>query len=108
MRASASARTARKCFRRNGTDRLRMTRRPCKSGDKSMNAVFETDAPLAGKDADRALRDAYRATEWRIMPILFVLWLLAWVDRANVAVAKLQMLSDLHFSETVYGLGAGL
>jgi len=73
-----------------------------------MNAVFETDAPLAGKDADRALRDAYRATEWRIMPILFVLWLLAWVDRANVAFAKLQMLSDLRFSETVYGLGAGL
>jgi sugar phosphate permease len=73
-----------------------------------MNALYETNAASAGKDSDRALRDAYRATEWRIMPILFVLWLLAWVDRANVAFAKLQMLSDLRFSETIYGLGAGL
>jgi MFS family permease len=73
-----------------------------------MNALLETEAPAAGAESDRVLRDAYRASEWRIMPILFGLWLLAWVDRANVSFAKLQMLSDLHFSETVYGLGAGL
>ena len=73
-----------------------------------MNALFKTEAPAAGAESDQALRDAYRASEWRIMPILFGLWLLAWVDRANVSFAKLQMLSDLHFSETVYGLGAGL
>lgn len=73
-----------------------------------MNALLETEAPAAGAESDRVLRDAYRAAEWRIMPILFGLWLLAWVDRANVSFAKLQMLSDLHFSETVYGLGAGL
>jgi MFS family permease len=42
------------------------------------------------------------------MPILFLLWLLAWVDRANISFAKLQMLSDLHFGEAVYGFGAGL
>ncbi len=42
------------------------------------------------------------------MPILFCLWMLAWVDRANVSFAKLQMLSDLHFGEIVYGFGAGL
>ncbi|MBP0595014.1 MFS transporter [Paraburkholderia sp. LEh10] len=74
-----------------------------------MNALFESDAVGATHDSDhRALRGAYRAAEWRIMPILFALWMLAWVDRANVAFAKLQMLSDLRFSETVYGFGAGL
>jgi sugar phosphate permease len=34
--------------------------------------------------------------------------MLAWVARSNVAFAKLQMVVDLRFSETVYGLGAGL
>ena len=32
----------------------------------------------------------------------------AYLDRVNVGFAKLQMLSDLQFSETVYGLGAGI
>ncbi len=73
-----------------------------------MNSSFEADAPAAGIDADSALRNAYRSSEWRILPILFALWMLAWVDRANVAFAKLQMLPDLGFSETVYGFGAGL
>jgi len=73
-----------------------------------MKASYETDAASVDKDAAMTLRDAYRATEWRILPILFALWLLAWVDRANVAFAKLQMLSELHFSETIYGFGAGL
>src|SRR5690606_10663993 len=32
----------------------------------------------------------------------------AYLDRVNVGFAKLAMLSDLQFSETVYGLGAGI
>lgn len=73
-----------------------------------MNSSFEADTPAAGIDSDCTLRNAYRSSEWRILPILFALWMLAWVDRANVAFAKLQMLPDLGFSETVYGFGAGL
>jgi len=65
-------------------------------------------ADRAASEVDGKLRRAYAASEWRIMPILFMLWLLAWVDRANIAFAKLQMLSDLRFGETVYGFGAGL
>ncbi|SAL03552.1 MFS transporter [Caballeronia calidae] len=57
---------------------------------------------------DALLRKAYAAAQWRILPILFCLWMLAWVGRSNVAFAKLQMVVDLRFSETVYGLGAGL
>lgn len=44
----------------------------------------------------------------RIMPLLILLFVMAWVDRVNVGFAKLQMLKDLGFSETVYGFGAGI
>src|ERR1700712_4569693 len=43
----------------------------------------------------------------RLMPYLALLWCLAWIDRVNIGFAKLTMLSDLGFSESVYGLGAG-
>lgn len=55
-------------------------------------------------EADRI----FSKVTWRLIPFLAVLWILAWIDRVNIGFAKLQMLSDLHFSETVYGLGAGI
>ncbi len=72
-----------------------------------MATLNASDTPSGSPD-QLALHRAYLRAEWRIIPILFMLWLLAWVDRANIAFAKLQMLSELHFSETVYGFGAGL
>ena len=45
---------------------------------------------------------------WRLLPFLFACYVFAYLDRVNVGFAKLQMLSDLKFSETVYGLGAGI
>jgi D-galactonate transporter len=44
----------------------------------------------------------------RIMPFLVLLFVVAWLDRINVGFAKLQMVKDLGFSETVYGFGAGI
>lgn len=44
----------------------------------------------------------------RMMPILGLMYLIAYIDRQNVSFAKLQMLGDLHMSETAYGLGASL
>lgn len=54
------------------------------------------------------LNDAYRKITWRLIPFLGILWLLAWIDRINVGYVKLTMLNDLKWSETVYGLGAGI
>jgi MFS family permease len=45
---------------------------------------------------------------WRLIPFLGLLWILAWIDRVNIGFAKLQMLDDLKFSESVYGFGAGI
>jgi MFS family permease len=44
----------------------------------------------------------------RVIPLLFLCYVAAYLDRVNVGFAKLQMLTDLRFSETVYGLGAGI
>jgi MFS family permease len=55
-----------------------------------------------------ALDETYRVITWRLIPFLFVLWVLAWVDRVNVGFVKLTMLDELKWSETVYGLGAGI
>jgi len=51
---------------------------------------------------------AYSKVTWRLLPFLFLCYVAAYLDRVNVGFAKLQMLNDLHFSETVYGLGAGV
>jgi D-galactonate transporter len=56
--------------------------------------------------AERTL--AYRKIATRLIPFLVFLFVLAWIDRVNIGFAKLQMLQDLQFSETVYGLGAGI
>lgn len=45
---------------------------------------------------------------WRILPLLGVGYLFAYIDRVNVSFASTQMNVDLGFSATVYGLGAGL
>src|SRR5690349_20438085 len=51
---------------------------------------------------------AYAKVTWRLIPFLFLCYVSACLDRVNVGFAKLQMLSDLKFSETIYGLGAGI
>jgi D-galactonate transporter len=51
---------------------------------------------------------AYKKIAWRIVPYVFLLYVIAFLDRVNVSYAKLQMSGDLGFSETVYGFGAGL
>ncbi|MBO1361490.1 MFS transporter [Acetobacter sacchari] len=50
----------------------------------------------------------YRRVAFRIIPILAICYLIAMIDRANVGYAKLQLLSDLGFSEAAYGFGAGV
>ena len=54
---------------------------------------------------DRARRKAY----WRLLPLCFICYVIAYVDRANVAIAKLTMTKDLAgFDNAVIGFGAGV
>lgn len=67
-----------------------------------MDTVFSSEV-------DTTIRkSAYRKIAFRLMPFLMLCYFCAYLDRVNVGFAKLQMMSDLHFSEAVYGLGAGI
>ena len=68
--------------------------------------MAHSPAPDQGKDITR---DAlYRRITLRLIPFIFICYLFNYLDRVNVGFAKLQMLDALKFSETVYGLGAGI
>src|SRR5947199_3473407 len=49
-----------------------------------------------------------RKVTLRLIPFLFVLYVIAWLDRVNVGFAGLQMNADLGFSSTVFGFGSGI
>lgn len=67
--------------------------------------MSETVAVSATNDDERAaLRKAYS----RLIPFLFILYVGAYLDRINVGFAALQMKQDLGYSDSVYGLGAGI
>lgn len=44
----------------------------------------------------------------RLLPFLFLLYVIAFLDRVNVSFAGLEMTRDLNFSDRVFGLGAGI
>ncbi len=50
----------------------------------------------------------YARVTWRLVPFLFACYICAYLDRVNVGFAKLQMIESLNFSESIYGLGAGI
>ena len=49
-----------------------------------------------------------RKVTLRLMPLLLVCYVFANLDRINIGFAKMQMSAELGFSDTMYGLGAGL
>ena len=50
----------------------------------------------------------YRKIDRRIVPVIMIAYVLAFLDRINVGYAQLQMKQSLGFSDAVYGLGAGI
>jgi MFS transporter, ACS family, tartrate transporter len=61
-------------------------------------------APEASIDSPSLLKKL----RWRLLPFLFLLYVVAYLDRINVGFAALQMKAQLGFSDSVYGLGAGI
>ncbi|MBU6290417.1 MAG: MFS transporter [Burkholderiales bacterium] len=59
--------------------------------------------------SQQAIEEAlYRKVAWRLIPLLLACYVVAYLDRVNVGFAKLQMMDQLGFSDTIYGLGAGM
>lgn len=44
----------------------------------------------------------------RIIPFIFVLYIITFLDRVNISYAALTMTQDLHFTAAIFGLGAGV
>ncbi len=67
------------------------------------------DLAVVSLAADDALgrRVLHKAT-WRLIPLLSVCYMVAYMDRANISFAALQMNRDLGFNAGVYGFGAGV
>jgi MFS family permease len=60
------------------------------------------------KEVSASETATYKKVTRRIMPILFLCYILSFVDRVNVGFAKLQMQQDLGMSDTVFGAGMGI
>jgi len=64
---------------------------------------------VASLGAGQSLADRTRKKiSKRILPFVFLLYVIAYLDRANVAFAKLPMTADLGFSEAIFGFGSGI
>ncbi len=72
--------------------------------DRLGEEVRPSETIAESRLADAALSKARR----RLIPFLFVLYLVAYLDRINVGFASLQMNRELGLTESVFGLGAGL
>jgi D-galactonate transporter len=55
-----------------------------------------------------SIEATYRKVTWRLIPFLFLCYIVAFLDRINIGYAQLQMKQTLAFSDAVYGLGAGI
>ncbi|MDR3098280.1 MAG: MFS transporter [Paraburkholderia sp.] len=71
-----------------------------------MSTVQSGSAALAPAGVQHV--ELYRKVTFRLITIFCLCYFAAYLDRINIGLAKLQMLDALKFSDTVYGLGAGL
>jgi len=53
-------------------------------------------------------RTTIRMVAWRLLPLLLLAYLAAYIDRINIGFAGAALKQDLGFSNTVFGFGAGL
>ncbi|NQW67540.1 MAG: MFS transporter [Burkholderiales bacterium] len=65
-----------------------------------MNSAVQNSTPFE--------EATYLKVTWRLIPLLLLCYIVAYLDRVNVGFAKLQMAGELGFSDAVYGLGAGM
>ena len=49
-----------------------------------------------------------RKAQWRILPIIFLAYLVAYIDRTNISFAAASMNADLGFTATIYGIAGGI
>ena len=71
-----------------------------------MHPTTTGKAPRVAESAP--LNALFSKINWRIIPLLLIAYMVAYLDRINIGYAQLQMKQTLPFSDAVYGLGAGI
>ncbi len=70
---------------------------------------YPTDSGSGSSNFENALESARMKAYWYLLPLLFVSYVIAYVDRQNVAIVKLKMAEVMpEFTDTVIGFGAGI
>src|ERR1700752_4271516 len=69
--------------------------------NSQVTTTMRTDPKHVGQQARRRV-------VYRLLPFVFLLYIVNYIDRVNVSFANLRMSADLRFSDRVYGLGVGM
>jgi len=71
--------------------------------------MTSTTATVPIPPTTRSSADAvFSKISWRILPILLIAYMIAYLDRVNIGYAQLQMKQTLSWGDAVYGIGAGM
>ena len=68
-------------------------------------AIAQVSPSVASRDETQRV---LRRVGWHILPLLLLLYFVAYLDRINIGFAATAMQRDLRFSDSLYGTGAGL
>jgi D-galactonate transporter len=74
----------------------------------SATAIRTPYQPQPAAPSQTTVDATYRKVTLRLIPFLFLCYVVAFLDRINIGYAQLQMKQTLPFSDAVYGLGAGI
>jgi ACS family tartrate transporter-like MFS transporter len=75
---------------------------------REVNSVPTQAASLRPGSVAVDPRGVRRKLMWRIVPLVFVLYIISYLDRANVAFVQDKMRDGLGFSDRVFGIGVGI
>jgi ACS family phthalate transporter-like MFS transporter len=75
---------------------------------RALEKILQQQAERRSIAEDASERALYRKVILRIIPFIFVCYVLNYIDRVNVSFAKLQFKDDLGLTDASYGLGVGL
>ena len=79
-----------------------------RQGEETKMSVTTTAVAGLTPRVDDHIEAVYSKVGWRIMPLLIVCYIVAYLDRINIGYALLQMKQTLPFTDAVYALGAGI
>src|ERR1700739_1869384 len=76
--------------------------------DSSVSSWNNKDSTAPAAHTAEQVEATYRKVTLRLVPFLFLCWMINYIDRVNVGFAKIPLLHDIGLTDSAYGLGVGL